>query len=237
MFSDYDGPLVASQLARAMRAAMHDGNYDPLLGDVAKRIAMLGGDEADVAAALGTTTKQVQRWISGHEEFRAAVLEGRLMADANVATATYHAAIGHVVPEERVFVNVLTDYDDEGRAMTQRIVTTRVIGKRYYPPDVKAAQFWLKNKQPNAWRDAFSLEETRRTEHVVTFKIARADGGGGAVIDGTADRIEGSGANGAGGQADPVPTAVAVSAAAGGDLRASRRGRKPGARQRDRGEH
>ena len=61
------------------------------------------------------------------------------MFDPRVERALAERAIGFSVDVEEVFV------------VNKELVSKTV--RKYYPPDAQAAQFWMKNRQPDKWRD------------------------------------------------------------------------------------
>ncbi len=63
--------------------------------------------------------------------------EGRAIADAGVARGLYQRAVGHEHKVERTVWHL-------GK---ERPVSDTL----YYPPDVRACIFWLRNRQPRLW--------------------------------------------------------------------------------------
>ena len=66
------------------------------------------------------------------------------MADARVVQKLFERAMGYEHPETKFFTVNKGDFVQE--------IETRETTK-IYPPDVTAAIFWLKNRQPSRWRD------------------------------------------------------------------------------------
>ena len=102
-------------------------------------------DEIAERLQVGRTT--VYRWRDAHPEFRNALKEGKDFADGMVEDALYKSALGFTrttMREER---------DAEGRVV--KVVKTA----EKVPPNATAALFWLKNRQPEKWRDRRREEE------------------------------------------------------------------------------
>ena len=70
---------------------------------------------------------------------------GKEEADARVKRSLYGRAVGYSLNSEKIFCNK----DGE---------VTRVPIVEHVPPDVTAQIFWLKNRDPARWRDAWQLE-------------------------------------------------------------------------------
>ena len=113
---------------------------------IAKSLALLGATDSEIADALGVCERTINNWKKSHKEFFAALKEGKIIADANVADSLYNRALGYSHPELKVFNNM------------GEIVTFEC--EKHYPPDPTSAIFWLKNRQPALWRDK-QVEETK----------------------------------------------------------------------------
>jgi hypothetical protein len=61
-----------------------------------------------------------------------------------VASKLFHRAIGYEHPEDKIFNN-------NGEEMVVPTI-------KHYPPDTTAAIFWLKNRQPDKWRDRQEID-------------------------------------------------------------------------------
>ena len=106
----------------------------------------------------------ISKWKSEHKEFSEALRNGKPIADACVATALYRRAVGYSHPEDKVF-------QYKGKPIV--VPTTK-----HYPPDIQAASLWLRNRQPERWRDKQELEHQTgpMTINVITGTGADAPG-------------------------------------------------------------
>jgi hypothetical protein len=112
--------------------------YNPEFNELVEKFCKLGATDEQIGELIGVTKPTVIAWRKKYPEFARACTKGKLYADANVADALYQRAIGY--EHEDV---VITNYKGE-------IIKTPVIKK--YPPDTGAAFLWLKNRQPELWR-------------------------------------------------------------------------------------
>jgi hypothetical protein len=104
--------------------------YDDGMPELARRLALLGLVDAEIASVLGVTERTAHRWKREHPEFREALEAGKQPANGAVAEALFRRAVGYVGPD----------------------------GK-HHPPDVTACIFYLKNRAPHLWRDRVEVEE------------------------------------------------------------------------------
>lgn len=112
----------------------------------AYKLCLLGATDEELADFFGVVVKTLHNWRNEHPEFLQSTIDGKKMADANVASRLYQRAMGY----EHADVHV-TAY--------QGAVTMTPI-RKYYPPDTPAASLWLRNRQPDKWRDKLDHEHT-----------------------------------------------------------------------------
>ena len=101
--------------------------------------ALLGATDVQMASFFDTTEQTLNNWKKSFPEFFESIKKGKALADAKVAESLYHRANGYSHPETKVFNN-------QGEIVTFDVT-------KQYAPDPTAAIFWLKNRQPELWRD------------------------------------------------------------------------------------
>jgi len=79
--------------------------------------------DEEVAELIGIGVPTLHRWKLHHKEFAEAQKRGKAPADERVVQSLYNRTLGF----------------------------TR--NGKYFPPDVTACIFWLKNRRPDEWRD------------------------------------------------------------------------------------
>lgn len=136
-----DSPLRDIYKTDAPGRTKYRRQYAPL----AYKHALLGATPLHVASLLEVSEQTVYDWMGSHPEFRAAMEQGRRDADANVARSLYKKATGYTHQAMKVF-----QYQGEP------VVVPYV---EVVPPDTEAAKFWLKNRQPDQWKEKVEIEE------------------------------------------------------------------------------
>ncbi len=119
-------------------------NYKKEYVDIAYRISLCGLTDAQIANVFDISESTLHMWKHKHQDFFEALKKGKQIADANVAKSLYHRAIGYEHP------------DIDIRVIRGKIKQTRLI--KYYPPDTLAGIFWLKNRQPDLWREKTEVD-------------------------------------------------------------------------------
>lgn len=107
--------------------------------ELAYNYSLLGATDVDMAAFFGVSEKTFNTWKKYHPEFLQSLKKGKNIADAEVANKLFHRAKGYSHPDV-----IVSNYKGE-------IILTEVT--KHYPPETTAAIFWLKNRQPELWRD------------------------------------------------------------------------------------
>lgn len=118
--------------------------YDPSFPAQARKLCRLGLTDVEIADILDIAVSTLNNWKAEHPEFMEALKEGKSEADARVVESLYHRAIGYSHDAEKVF-------QFQGTVV-------RAPYREHYPPDTTAAIFWLKNRQPDKWRDVHKHE-------------------------------------------------------------------------------
>lgn len=118
-------------------------------------MCLLGATDKDLAKFFEVEESTLNNWKKDHPEFLESIKEGKDQADAIVAQSLFHRATGY------------SHKDVDIRMYKGKIVTTPLT--KHYPPDSTAAIFWLKNRQPEKWRDKQEIKHSLDEEQV--FKI------------------------------------------------------------------
>jgi len=96
-----------------------------------------GWTDSQVAEYFKISTRSIDRWKLKYPEFCLALLGTKASVDWLVKHSIFHKAVGYSHAEEKHFVW-------EGQVIT--VNTTK-----HFPPDVPAANLWLRNRDPN-WK-------------------------------------------------------------------------------------
>lgn len=104
-----------------------------------KVMARLGATDEEIAQGLDISVTTLYRWKHRFSEFCEALKRGKAEADQRVENALYHRALGF-------------SHDDiDLRVINGELIKTPI--RKHYAPDTTCMIFWLKNRQPDKWRD------------------------------------------------------------------------------------
>lgn len=112
--------------------------FDPKFVKQAEKLAALGATDREVADFLEISEATLYRWKVTQPDFCEALKVGKAAPDQRVVQSLYRRAVGYSFDSEKIF-----RYRGE-------IVRAEFV--EHVPPDVTACIFWLKNRDPEAWR-------------------------------------------------------------------------------------
>lgn len=131
-----------------------DSLYDPSMNDMARKLALLGLTDEEMAKFFGVSKKTFYNWQDQFPAFFHSVQEGKIIADANVAESLYKRATGEHVEIEKTYRNKQTGEFE------------KVTVKQFIPGESGAALNWLKNRRKESWRDKVEHEHSGAIEVV-----------------------------------------------------------------------
>ena len=128
--------------------------YKPEYCDLAFKYCLLGATNEQLANYFDVDTTTIDLWIKTHPAFSGALKKGREEADAHVGERLYERAMGY--EHDDIELKVVSLGNNQGSEVQQIPI------RKYYPPDVTACIFWLKNRQRAKWRDKLEVETHNR---------------------------------------------------------------------------
>jgi len=120
--------------------------YKQEFNDQAYLVCREGGFTDELLAKLfKTTVTSIKTWKNKYSDFLAAIKKGKEEHDTgNVENALLQSAVGY-------------EHDDVHISNYQGEITITPITK-HYPPNATSLIFWLKNRNPDRWRDKREIE-------------------------------------------------------------------------------
>lgn len=101
--------------------------------------ASKGYTDVELANIFNVTEQTINNWKPKYPQFFESLKSGKLLADAKVEASLFQRACGYSHPEVHI-----TNY-------LGKVTLTPII--KHYPPDPVSMIFWLKNRNPDEWRD------------------------------------------------------------------------------------
>ena len=120
--------------------------YRPEFEELAYNYCLLGATDEQLASFFNVCTTTIDTWKRDIPEFLGSLKRGKAFADAQMAASLYNKGIGYTRSEDKVFMY-------KG---CESVVPVDV----YYPADTTSIIFWLKNRQPELWRDRHDINHS-----------------------------------------------------------------------------
>lgn len=132
--------------------------YQPAVyPELAFKYCLLGASELELCELLDISHDTLRQWQKQYPLFRKSIIEGRGIADANVAHSLYRCATGYTRQEVKIF-------QFQG-------VPVVVPFEAYYAPNVEAAKHWLRVRRKDSWAPTDTVDVTA-TQVVETKQIS-----------------------------------------------------------------
>ena len=126
-------------MTKESNGAGRNTDYKPEYDELVAKICRLGATSKECADVFNCCEKTIYNWRDKYPSFREAMDQAKREKDLEVVQALFQRAVGY-------------EHDDVHISSYEGVITETKI-KKHYPPDTKAIQFWLKNRQPDEWRD------------------------------------------------------------------------------------
>ena len=136
-------------------------DYRQEYAEQARKLCLLGFTDKQLAVFFGVNESTINRWKDKYPEFCKSIKSGKVIADAQVAESLFKRATGIEVTEVEV--------RDDGKKKVERVT------KKHIPPDPTAQIFWLKNRQPELWRDKPTVENSVQEAVPVQIVVQTVD--------------------------------------------------------------
>ena len=121
-------------------------DYKPEYAIQAGKICLLGATDKKLADFFEVSEVTINAWKKKYPEFLKSIKESKDIADGNVAKSLYERANGYSHPDVHI-----------GNYKGMPIITDII---KHYPPDATSMIFWLKNRQPEKFRDKQDIEHS-----------------------------------------------------------------------------
>jgi len=115
--------------------------FDPIKHLIrVKELAEAGKINAEIADELNISTSTLNKWMRENPEFMTTIKTGKKYADDEVVQSLYKRAKGYSFVEKKIIEN------PDGTIRKE-------VTEKQMAPDPTSMIFWLKNRQPQDWRD------------------------------------------------------------------------------------
>ena len=132
--------------------------YKEEYAEQARKLCLLGATDAKLADFFEVDEATINRWKHDFPEFCKSLKAGKMQADAEIAESLFNRARGYVAPDLDI------------KMYEGKIIETPYM--KHYPPDATSMIFWLKNRQPDLWREKREAVEVN-DDNEITINVVR----------------------------------------------------------------
>lgn len=132
--------------------------FDPAICEQVVKLCKLGLTDKELSDVFSVSERTWNYWKGNYPELLHAIRAGKEVADAIIAERLFERAKGF--EHDAIELKVVSD----GMGMGSSV--EKVAVRKIYPPDTIAAMFWLKNRQPDRWRERAEVDHTSKGESI-----------------------------------------------------------------------
>ncbi len=155
--------LTSKQVKNKKHSGGRPTKYKPEFAEQVYKLATKGFTDKELADFFKVKEQTINNWKNAHPEFFESLKKGKYELDTGkVVNSLLRRALGYQYTEKtKVLSKTAASETGEAKLITVKEVTKEVA------PDPTSMIFWLKNRQPDEWRDKQSIELGVKLEDVL----------------------------------------------------------------------
>ena len=147
--------------------------YKEEYNEQAYKLCLLGSTDVQLAEFFDVCEATINNWKIEFPIFLESLKRGKIAADAEIASSLYNRAKGLTVIKQQAIKLKESEFNSEGKKISESESIEIVDLEDEVPPDTTAAIFWLKNRNPDRWRDKQPLIVDEDDSNEVTINVVR----------------------------------------------------------------
>ena len=147
--------------------------YKEEYNEQAYKLCLLGATDAKLADFFDVDESTINNWKIDFPEFFESIKKGKLRADAEIAEGLYNRAKGAVINTQQAIKLKESQFNHEGKKISEEERVEVVDLIQEVPPDTAAGIFWLKNRNPEMWRDRREYNDNPDSNDEIEIRVVR----------------------------------------------------------------
>lgn len=148
-------------------------SYKEEYNEQAYNYCLLGATDAQLATFFNVCVATIHNWKNDFPDFLDSIKKGKEIADAKVARMLFERATGATIKTQQAVKLKDSQFNSEGRKVSEEERIEVVDLLQEVPPDTTAQIFWLKNRNPEMWRDKREFVGQDDEGSEVTINVVR----------------------------------------------------------------
>lgn len=121
------------------------------------KLCLLGATDKEIGDFFNVTETTINNWKIEFPSFFESIRAGKTLADMKVVNSLLESCHDRMIPTQQAFKVREEGYNEEGKkVIKEEVVVVDVMNG--VPANDRSIQFWLKNRQPDKWRDKQELK-------------------------------------------------------------------------------
>lgn len=141
--------------------------YNKKYNDQVFKLCLLGAKDKQLADFFNVCEKTINNWKKAEPEFLQSLKKGKDEADMAIASSLYDRAKGFTYTTQKAF----KCRTGSGADLKEEVVVIDI--DEYIPPDATSIIFWLKNRNPDQWRE--NKDNDNPTPVVITVNNIKSE--------------------------------------------------------------
>ena len=147
----------------------HPTDYKPEYNELAYNYCLLGATDKKLANFFGVVEKTIDNWKKEHPEFLQSLRAGKEIADMDVAKSFFNNAKGFISVSIKPIRKKV--WNSEANRLVDEVEMVKETTQ--HPPNTEAGKFWLKNRQPEMWKEKTEVSTFHENEKLEIEIIQR----------------------------------------------------------------
>lgn len=166
---------VKKPATKVKRSVGAPSKYKEEYNKQAYKLCLLGSTDAQLGDFFNVCEDTINEWKNVYPEFSVSIKEGKVIADANIAEGLYNRANGMTIIKQAAIKlttkePVLDASGEPTRIMKQTERIEIVDLSEQVPPETTAGIIWLKNRNPQNWKDKQIIEASGKDGGPIEFQ-------------------------------------------------------------------
>ena len=125
--------------------------YKKTYDEQAYKLCLLKATDKQIIDFFEIAESTLYLWKVKHKSFSEAMRAGKMKADADVSHSLLKRAMGVKCLQQKAIKTKQPIFNAENKKIGDKEVVEVVDTYYEEPPDTKAIEFWLRNRQPDTW--------------------------------------------------------------------------------------
>ena len=127
--------------------------FNEAMGTKIIELVSQGVPNEEIADLIGVHRNTLFMWTQNNIDLKVALKQAAQFADELVEASLFRRACGYSHPAEKHFLDkqLVTDEETGQKYLRSNVITHEYT--EHYPPSEQAAMFWLRNRQPERWKE------------------------------------------------------------------------------------